>query len=211
MSISSSMRRIYSYLLSRTMVKRKASSSSKTNSVDGINYRNAEFVKYHNEFKKNPRIKSFHLPQVNDGQKRGKFGSFKCEINNIVFDSVMEARYYVYLLDEKAFGNIKDFEMQKTYSLLPSIKDKAGKTHRATTYIADFVIHDKNNNEIVIDIKGKKTEVFKIKEKMLLYFYPDIDFRCIQWDSVSKSWNTMEEIAKEKRKRKRAKTKSTTK
>ena len=141
-------------------------------SVDGINYRNVDFVKYHNEFKQNPRVKSFHLPQTNDGIKRGKYGSFKCMINDIIFDSVMEARYYVYLLDEKAYGNIESFEMQKTYELIPPIKDKNGKKHRATTYIADFVIKYKNGVESVIDIKGKKTEVFKIKEKMLLYFYP---------------------------------------
>ena len=175
-------------------------------SVDGINYRNADFVKYHNEFKQNPRVKSFHLPQTNDGIKRGKYGSFKCMINDIIFDSVMEARYYVYLLDEKAYGNIESFEMQKTYELIPSIKDKNGKKHRATTYIADFVIKYKNGVESVIDIKGKKTEVFKIKEKMLLYFYPEIDFKCIQWDSSQDKWRTIEDIEKDKRKRKKAKT-----
>lgn len=175
-------------------------------SVDGINYRNADFVKYHNEFKQNPRVKSFHLPQSNDGIKRGKYGSFKCMINDIIFDSVMEARYYVYLLDEKAYGNIESFEMQKTYELIPPIKDKNGKKHRATTYIADFVIKHKDGAESVIDIKGKKTEVFKIKEKMLLYFYPGIDFRCIQWDSSQGEWRTVEDIEKDKRKRKKAKT-----
>lgn len=175
-------------------------------SVDGINYRNADFVKYHNEFKQNPRVKSFHLPQLNDGVKRGKYGSFKCMINDIIFDSVMEARYYVYLLDEKAYGSIESFEIQKTYELIPSIKDKNGKKHRATTYIADFVIKYKDGAESVIDIKGKKTEVFKIKEKMLLYFYPEIDFRCIQWDSFQDEWRTIEDIEKDKRKRKKAKT-----
>lgn len=175
-------------------------------SVDGINYRNVDFVKYHNEFKQNPRVKSFHLPQTNDGIKRGKYGSFKCMINDIIFDSVMEARYYVYLLDEKAYGNIESFEMQKTYELIPPIKDKNGKKHRATTYIADFVIKYKNGVESVIDIKGKKTEVFKIKEKMLLYFYPEIDFKCIQWDSSQDEWRTIEDIEKDKRKRKKAKT-----
>lgn len=188
------------------MVRKASLRSAVTNVVDGMNYRNTSFAKYHVEFTQNPRVRSFHLPTIGDGQRRGKFGSFKCEINGITFDSVLEGRYYVYLLDEKAFGKIKDFEMQKTYELIPSLTDKAGKKHRATTYIADFVIHDRDGNEIVVDIKGKKTEVFKLKEKMLLYFYPDIDFRCIQWDSVSETWDTIENIAKCKRQRKREKT-----
>ena len=90
--------------------------------------------------------------------------------------------------------------------MIPSIKDKNGKKHRATTYIADFVIKYKNGVESVIDIKGKKTEVFKIKEKMLLYFYPEIDFKCIQWDSSQDKWRTIEDIEKDKRKRKKTKT-----
>ena len=34
--------------------------------------------------------------------------------------------------------------------------------------------------EEVIDVKGKLTESFKIKRKMLLYKYRDIDFKCLQ-------------------------------
>lgn len=178
----------------------------KSHSIDGINYRNSDFVEYHKEFKQNPRVKNFHLPQVGDGQKRGKYGSFKCEINNIIFDSIMEARYYVYLLDQKAFGKIKSFDMQIAYNLIPSFKDKyTGKTNRKTDYIADFVVTSKDGSQMVIDIKGKKTEIFKLKEKLFRYTYPDINFRCIQWDSITESWRYLEDIEKDKRARKRAK------
>ena len=37
-----------------------------------------------------------------------------------------------------------------------------------------------NGLEEVIDVKGKLTEAFKIKRKMLLYKYRDIDFKCLQ-------------------------------
>ncbi|MCG8431287.1 MAG: DUF1064 domain-containing protein, partial [Candidatus Omnitrophica bacterium] len=57
-------------------------------------------------------------------------------------------------------------------------KFKRGKiTYRAIKYIADFRYKDENGNVIVEDSKGYKTAIFRIKEKMLLYKYPDIDFR----------------------------------
>ena len=175
--------------------------------VDGINYRSADFVEYHKEFKENKYVKSFTLPQVGDGQKRGKFGSLKATVNDIVFDSVMEARYYVYLLTQVAAKRIKEFERQVTFELIPKLVDKVtGKKMQATKYIADFVITDNKGNKTVVDVKGKETEVFRIKEKLFRYRYPDVNFLCIQWDKSEKSWRLLEEIKKDKRKKKLNKT-----
>jgi hypothetical protein len=44
-----------------------------------------------------------------------------------------------------------------------------GKKYRDMTYIADYQI-----GNIVIDIKGMKTEVFKIKEKLFRCKYQDL-------------------------------------
>lgn len=178
------------------------------NSIDGINYRNKDFVRYHMEFTANPRVKSFKLPQVNDGQRRGKFGSLKCEINGITFDSVMEGRYYVHLLDEKAAGRIKGFERQTTFNLIPAMTDKhTGKKYLKTDYRADFVITENDDSKVVIDVKGQKTEVFRLKEKIFRFRYPEIDFRCVQWDDSMKEWRNLIDIEKDKRKRKLARTK----
>lgn len=175
--------------------------------VDGINYRSADFVEYHKEFKADKKVKSFTLPQVGDGQRRGKFGSLKAEVNGIIFDSVMEARYYVYLLNQKAEKKIKTFDMQVSYELIPKLTDKVtGKKIQATNYIADFVITDNKGKKTVVDVKGKETEVFRIKEKLFRYRYPDTDFICVQWDKSEKSWRLLEEIKKDKRMKKLHKT-----
>ena len=38
-------------------------------------------------------------------------------------------------------------------------------------YVADFVYTDKNGNVVVEDVKGIKTEVYKIKRKLMLYIH----------------------------------------
>ena len=58
--------------------------------------------------------------------------------------------------------------------------DLNGKRIRPITYKADFKVIYKDGHEEVIDVKGKLTEEFKIKRKMLLYRYRDINFKCVQ-------------------------------
>ena len=57
---------------------------------------------------------------------------------------------------------------------------KDGKKIQAITYKADFKVIYANGSEEIIDVKGKLTESFKIKRKMLLYKLRDIDFKCLQ-------------------------------
>ena len=81
-----------------------------------------------------------------------------------------------------------------------------GKSHRPITYIADYVITDDENNELVVDVKGKKTPEFRLKEKMFLAKYPDKEFACVQYDETCKEWRNLDDIEKDRRARRRAKT-----
>lgn len=82
------------------------------------------------------------------------------------FDSIKECeRYKVLRLLEKS-GEIKDLQCQKKYVLIP----KQGK-ERQCAYIADFVYTNKKGDTIVEDVKGLKTQVYKIKRKLMKYFY----------------------------------------
>lgn len=98
-----------------------------------------------------------------------KYKNKKVVIDNILFDSKKEANYYTYLkLLEKA-GKIKNLELQKKFIL----QDKFtlnGKTHRAITYVADFV-YEENGQVHVIDTKGYRTQVYKIKKKLFMKKY----------------------------------------
>lgn len=71
-------------------------------------------------------------------------------------------------------GHITHLEEQVVFELQPSFKCD-GKTERAIKYIADFIYY-KDGDFVVEDVKGFKTDVYKIKRKMLLFKYPDIKF-----------------------------------
>lgn len=108
-----------------------------------------------------------------------KYHNKKTIIDGIKFDSEMESHYYIYLKKLKEEGVVSDFELQPIYILQEGfVKD--GKKVRPITYKADFRVIYANGREEVVDVKGKITEAFKIKRKMLLYKYRDIDFKCVQ-------------------------------
>ena len=108
-----------------------------------------------------------------------KYRNKKTEIDGIKFDSEMESHYYLYLKHLKEIGEVVDFELQPTYILQDGfIKD--GKKIRPIQYKADFKVIYKDGHEEVIDVKGKLTAEFKLKKKMLLYRYRNINFKCVQ-------------------------------
>ena len=108
-----------------------------------------------------------------------KYKNKKTMVDGFKFDSEMESHYYLYLKQLKEMGEVVDFVLQPTY-LLQEGFNLNGKRIRPITYKADFKVIYKDGHEEVIDVKGKLTEEFKIKRKMLLYKYRDINFKCVQ-------------------------------
>ena len=108
-----------------------------------------------------------------------KYKNKKTMVDGIKFDSEMESHYYIYLKQLKEIGEVVDFVLQPSY-LLQEGFNLNGKRIRPITYKADFKVIYKDGHEEVIDVKGKLTEEFKIKRKMLLYRYRDINFKCVQ-------------------------------
>jgi len=111
--------------------------------------------------------------------KRHKFNVGKREgrtVDGITFDSKAEAVRYRNLRTLEAAGDISDLELQPSYQLQPGFK-RDGVRERAINYRADFRYRDKHGQVIVEDVKGQRTAVYKLKRKLLLYHYPDINFR----------------------------------
>ena len=104
-----------------------------------------------------------------------KYHNKKVECDGIIFDSIKEKNYYCELKMLRMAGEVIDFERQVTFELQPKFKH-SGKTERAIKYIADFVVHYKDGRTVVVDVKGEKTDVYRIKRKMLLYKHPDMIF-----------------------------------
>ena len=77
----------------------------------------------------------------------------------------------------KKTGEIVDFELQPEFVLQEGFKDMKGKWHRAIKYRADFRVIYPDGKVEVIDCKGYHTPVYKIKKKLLLKRYPEINFK----------------------------------
>lgn len=100
--------------------------------------------------------------------KQNKYKNKHVEYHGIKFDSKKEGVYYLKLKTMEELGIIKDLKLQVKFELQPSFKFN-GKTIRAINYIADFTYYDENNKLHIVDTKGVRTEVYKIKKKMMQY------------------------------------------
>lgn len=106
-----------------------------------------------------------------------KYHNKKPTIDGITFDSQKEANYYCQLKILKQAGEIKDFELQPEFVLQEGFRDKNGNWHRPIKYRADFKVIYPDGVVEIVDTKGYKTQVYRLKKKMLLARYPDISFR----------------------------------
>jgi hypothetical protein len=67
-------------------------------------------------------------------------------------------------------GEIHDLKMQVPFTLIETFKLQ-DKTYRKTIYKADFTFIDKEGKYHVIDVKGIKTDVYKLKKKLMAWKY----------------------------------------
>jgi len=96
-----------------------------------------------------------------------KYGAKKTSVDNILFDSKAEAEYYIGLKMLQKSGKVKYFELQPEYVLLDPYPDPAtGKMIRAIKYRADFLVRYPDGREEVVDVKGVRTETYKLKKKL---------------------------------------------
>lgn len=102
-----------------------------------------------------------------------KYRNRKVETPDGTFDSVKEfSRWQELKLLQRA-GEIHDLQRQVPFVLIPTQKDERGKVvERELKYIADFVYLANDGTGwrgVVEDVKGLKTEVYRIKKKLMLY------------------------------------------
>lgn len=103
-----------------------------------------------------------------------KYNSKKTTVDGIRFDSKLEAERYCELKLLAKSGEIYGLTLQPTFELIPSFK-KGGKTYRRTVYKADFSYFDaRTNKQVIEDVKGFKTAVYKIKKHLFEYLFPDL-------------------------------------
>ena len=118
-----------------------------------------------------------------------KYHNKKTFIDGIKFDSKLEAERYAQLKMMECAGVIRDLELQPEYELIPSFK-KGDKTWRKTVYKADFryILAD-DDKTIIEDVKGSIsviTDVFRLKQKLFEYKYPDYTISIVTSKDIKK-------------------------
>lgn len=97
---------------------------------------------------------------------RNKYGARKVTApDGQRFDSVKEYHRWGCLRLLERAGKIKNLRRQVRYELIPKQDGE-----RACWYIADFV-YEQDGRLIVEDCKGCKTDVYKVKRKLLLWVH----------------------------------------
>lgn len=129
----------------------------------------------------------------------------KRSFDGIVFDSVLEMKYYRdVVLPKKESGEITCFELQKKYILQDGF-EREGKKILPITYVADFYIEYSDGSSVVIDIKGCPDTTAKLKRKLFWYKYPTTDYQWITYIKKFGGWGSYDEFNKLRKEAKRQK------
>lgn len=94
------------------------------------------------------------------GRRRSKYRNIKTVVDGRKFDSRKEAAHYELLKARQFKGEISCLKCQVSFT----IKIKKSVICR---YIADFTYHE-NGKRVVVDVKGVRTDVYKLKRKLML-------------------------------------------
>lgn len=97
--------------------------------------------------------------------KTNKYHNIKVSVDGYTFDSIAESRRYEQLKLLERAKAITDLKRQVKFVLID--KSKYG---REVSYIADFTYYEQNRL-VVEDVKGIKTDIFKLKARLFAERY----------------------------------------
>lgn len=110
--------------------------------------------------------------------KENKYHNKKVFYDGHWFDSQKEKNHYVALKQLEKVGIIENLQIQVPFLLIDTVKYN-GKTYPKTKYIADFTYY-RDGSYYVEDVKSeatRKDKTYRLKIKILLDKYKDIEFR----------------------------------
>lgn len=101
--------------------------------------------------------------------KKNKYNAKKTIVDGIRFDSQAEADYYCTLKLRLRAGEITGFCRQPRF-----VVTEGRNGERGTEYVTDFVVFYPDGTYRIVDVKGVKTEVFRLKVKCMREKYPKL-------------------------------------
>lgn len=99
-----------------------------------------------------------------------KYGNKKVKYKGVLFDSKKEMERYIWLKNQENKGEIFDLKLQPVFIVQDKFKFQ-NKSVRAVKYIADFQYKDIYGFTVIEDVKGYRTDIYKLKIKMFLNKY----------------------------------------
>lgn len=114
-----------------------------------------------------PGYENYRPPSLSETEttreKRSKYRNVKTTVDGQTFDSAKEARRYTELKMLEKAGTIRGLRRQVVFDL------EANGT-LVCRYVADFLYHH-GESEIVEDVKGVRTDVYRLKKKLMKACY----------------------------------------
>lgn len=118
-----------------------------------------------------------------------KYHNVKVVVDEIKFDSKLEAERYLQLKEWEKEGRITGLELQPCFELVPAF-EKNGKKWRRMTYVADFRYFSCADDKCIVeDVKGSEkvlTDVFKLKQKLFEYLYHGLTITIVTRKDIKK-------------------------
>jgi hypothetical protein len=98
---------------------------------------------------------------------KSKYGNKKVTLFGRTFDSKREANYYPVLRARLRAGEISDLRLQeKIFITIGGVEVRYERGNAHMYYIADFTFRE-DGRKVVIDVKGMKTDVYRLKRALL--------------------------------------------
>ena len=117
---------------------------------------------HEDEMSQHLRLTREQFKAISSKGKRSKYGNKKKEVNGREFDSTKEAKRYQELLMLEKAGEITDLTCQRSVACIVN-------GMHVCDYLADFVYYCRRRKAMIHeDVKGHKTEVYRLKKKLVL-------------------------------------------
>ncbi len=111
------------------------------------------------------------IPASKLKSKKSKYSAVRTTVDGIEFASRKEAAQYSKLKMMEQNGLIRGLELQPKFPLLIRPFDQTEPPVQVGNYIADFAYTDGKTGLVVIDVKGFKTPVYRLKKKIVEALY----------------------------------------
>lgn len=100
--------------------------------------------------------------------KQSKYRNVRVEVDGLSFDSKREANQWLRLKARELAGEIRNLRRQVIFPLLAPVASSPGVNVEVARYVADFCFEEVSDGRLcVVDAKGVKTALFKLKAKWL--------------------------------------------